>query len=101
VDINEKQLVQAIITELRDNGGEASKSVVEDSVYQRFKSAFDDPYYQELVGPQVGLPGVPRWRKNIEFARNTARQMGLIKPPEESGRGIWALTETGKKWGGQ
>ena len=101
VDINEKQLVQAIITELRDNGGEASKSVVEDSVYQRSKSAFDDPYYQELVGPQVGFPGVPRWRKNIEFARNTARQMGLIKPPEESGRGIWALTETGKKWGGQ
>jgi hypothetical protein len=101
VDINEKQLVQAIIAVLRGNGGAASKSIVEDSVFQRFKFAFDDRYYHELVGPQVGFPGVPRWRKNIEFARNTARQMGLIKPPEESGRGIWALTETGKTWGGE
>jgi len=101
VDINEKQLVQAIITTLRENGGAGSKSVVEDSVFQKFKFALNHPYYHELVGPQVGFPGVPRWRKNIEFARNTARQMGLIKSPEESGRGIWALTETGKKWGGQ
>jgi hypothetical protein len=101
VDINEKQLVQAIITTLNENGGSALKSVVEDSVFQKFKYALDDPYYHELVGPQVGFPGVPRWRKNIEFARNTARQMGLVKPPEESGRGVWALTEAGKIWGGQ
>jgi hypothetical protein len=100
VEVNEKQLVQAIVTTLNENGGSALKSVVEDSVFQKCKYALDDAYYQELVGPQVGFPGVPRWRKNIEFARNTARQMGLIKPPEESGRGVWALTESGKKWRG-
>jgi hypothetical protein len=98
VEINEKQLVQAIITVLRENGGSAAKSIVEDSVFQKLKSALDNPYYHEMVGPQVGFPGVPRWRKNIEFARNTAREMGLIKPPEESGRGVWALTESGKQW---
>jgi hypothetical protein len=101
MDINEKQLVQAIITVLHENGGAASKSIVEDSVFQKLKFAFDDPFYHEMVGPQVGFPGVPRWRKNIEFARNTAREMGLIKTPEESGRGIWALTESGKQWRGQ
>jgi hypothetical protein len=100
-EVNERQLINAIITALRENKGGAAKSVVEDAVFQKFKDEFDDPYYRKMVGAQVGFPGVPRWRKNVEFARNTARQMGLIKHPEESGRGIWALTEIGENWGEQ
>jgi hypothetical protein len=97
-EFKEKQLVEGIIAVLKENEGAAPKSVVEESVFQMFRAAFENPFYQELVGAQVGFAGVPRWRKNIEFARNTAREMGLIKPPGESGRGIWELSELGKGW---
>jgi hypothetical protein len=41
---------------------------------------------------------VPRWKNNVQFAQHTAKKMGLIKPPEESGRWIWELTEKGRQW---
>jgi hypothetical protein len=78
-------------------GNAAPKELVEEAVFQRSKAIFAEPFYQELVGAQVGFAGVPRWRKNVEFARNTARELGLIKPPAESGRGMWELTDLGKE----
>jgi hypothetical protein len=61
---------------------------------------FDEPYWQQLVGaqPQKGFKGVPRWMKMVEFARNLGKDMGLVKPPQQSGRGQWELTEKGQTW---
>ncbi len=91
--ITEVDLMREILAYLRQKGGAAPKVSVEEAVFEGLKSAFVTSYYSELVGG-----GVPRWKKNIQFARNTARNMGLIKPPEESGRGNWELTEKGQKW---
>lgn len=91
--IKEMDLVSEILAYLKRNGGSAQKVEVENAVFERFNDAFETPYYQELVGG-----GVPRWRKNVQFARNTARNMGLIKAPDESGRGVWELTPKGAQW---
>jgi len=91
--ITEVDLMREILAYLKQRGGAAPKIAVEQAVFEKFKDAFKTPYYIELVGG-----GVPRWKKNVQFARNTAKNMGLIKPPNESGRGNWELTEKGRLW---
>jgi len=91
--ITEVDLMREILACLKQKGGAAPKVAVEQALFEKFKEVFKNSYYSELVGG-----GVPRWRKNIQFARNTARNMGLIKPPEQSGRGNWELTEKGRQW---
>jgi hypothetical protein len=91
--IPEIQLIEDIILFLRKKGGSAEKVMVEEAVFEKNKSDFSKPYWNASVGG-----GVPRWKKNTQFARNTARKMDLIKAPEDSGRGLWELTEKGWKW---
>jgi len=91
--IPEMQLIEDIILFLRKKGGSAEKVMVEEAVFGKNKSDFSEPYWNAPVGG-----GVPRWKKNTQFARNTARKMDLIKAPEDSGRGLWELTEKGWKW---
>ena len=86
--VKEIELIREIIAFLKHSGGSAPKIAVEKAVFEKFKGVFRSPHYDERVGG-----GVPRWQKNVQFARNTARNMGLIKPPDESGRGNWELTE--------
>lgn len=91
--IPEMQLIEDIIVFLRKKGGSAKKVVVEEAVFEKHKSDFSKPYWNVPVGGDV-----PRWQKNTQFARNSACKLGLLKTPEESGRGIWELTEKGRKW---
>jgi hypothetical protein len=93
-EIREMDLINAIIACLKRHGGKLDKPEVEREVFEVFKASFQHSWYQELVG---GI--VPRWQKNVHFARNTAcNTLGLIKPPEQSGRGIWELTDKGREW---
>jgi len=91
--IKEIELVQGIVGYLKQHGGRAQKPIVEKALFEKFKAVFQDPYYLEPIGG-----GVPRWKKNVQFASNTAKNMGLMKPHNESGRGIWELTEKGRQW---
>lgn len=91
--IPQMQLVEEIINFLRKNGGKAEKVAVEEAIFADNKKEFSKPYWQAVVGGNE-----LRWKKNTQFARLTARQMGLIKVPEESGHGIWELTDKGWKW---
>jgi hypothetical protein len=86
--VKEVELIREIIAFLKQRGGSAPKIAVEKAVFEKFKGVFTSQYYAERVGG-----GVHRWKKNVQFARNTARNMGLIKSPDESGRGNWELTE--------
>ena len=92
-DISEIVLVKEIVAFLKNQRGSAEKATVEKAVFERNKTEFSKPYWQTLVGG-----GVPRWKKNTQFARNSACKLGLIKLPTESGRGIWELTEKGLRW---
>src|SRR5216683_1456223 len=84
-EISEMELVREIVALLNGRGGAAAKTIVEGSLFQKFKDLFQTPYYSKLVGQQPGYAGIPRWQKNIQFARHTAKKMGLLKPPQESG----------------
>lgn len=87
-----KEIDNALIKALQIFGGAAKKIDVEQKVYNMLQNSFREPWYQE-----DSTPGIQRWRHQVNWARNRARESGLIKPTEESGRGYWELTEKGKK----
>ncbi|HTB84360.1 MAG TPA: winged helix-turn-helix domain-containing protein [Candidatus Sulfotelmatobacter sp.] len=91
--VGEPELMNRIIALLKKNGGAMAKTDVEETLFEEYKDLFQNGHYAECVGDDV-----PRWKKNVQFARNTARKLGLIKLPEESGRGMWQLTEKGRQW---
>jgi ankyrin repeat protein len=90
--ITQEVIEGAVIKALQRLGGSAKKAVIEQEVYDMLQEAFRDPWYQE-----DSTPGIPRWKHQIAWARNRARERGLIKSPDESGRGYWELTEQGMK----
>jgi len=90
--ISQDDLIPFIVKVLQKYGGRAPKEKVEEEIYQMFKLTFDHPWYQETVSYNV-----PRWQHNVAWARLRAKKRGIIKSPEESGRGYWELTEVGKK----
>jgi hypothetical protein len=89
--ISQPKIIPHILQSLSRHGGQAPKRVVEGEVYKELKGFFDQSWYQEPTAS-----GIPRWQENVDYARNLARESGWIKPPNKSGRGVWALTEAGK-----
>lgn len=98
--LTQEKFLKIVIKVLQQVGGRAPKPKVEDAIAELYRDEFKHPWYQEFVGSQLdkGYPGIPRWKKNVQWARNHAREAGLIKPPEESGRGIWELTGAGMQF---
>ena len=93
-EIHELDLINAIVNILKRSGGKMDKPEVEKAVFDQYADIFRQEWYQTPVGR-----GVPRWLKNVQFARNTAcNTLRLLKSPNEAGRGVWELTEEGKKW---
>jgi hypothetical protein len=80
-----------IIYVLRMNEGVAIKSVVEDGLWKIFYDEWSKPFYQEILND-----GVPKWKKDYEFARFRAMDLDqLIEPPTTGQRGIWKLSSRG------
>ena len=91
--IAQDELIPYIVKVLKRHGGRARKDQVEDDVYELLKDILEAPYYHE-----PDAHGVPRWKKNLAWARTRAEKKGLIQSPAESGRGWWALTEQGRRF---
>ena len=87
--------LRAIIEFLQSDGGEASIQSVYEGIYQRFEVECDNP---ELSIPYASSPSSPAWQTRIRTARDQAVKIGLIYPPNISGRGIWRLTAKGHNW---
>lgn len=90
--ISQDDLIPIIVKVLQKHGGRARKDQLEEEIYQLFKDLFKEPWYQETVSN-----GVPRWQHNIAWAKERAKRKGLIKRPDDSGRGYWELTTSGMK----
>ena len=88
--IDKDDLIPCIVKVLKKHGGRARKKQVEHDVYEQFKDTFERPYYQGTVSH-----GIPRWQHNLAWAKERAKNEGLIQPPDKSGRGWWALTDQG------
>lgn len=88
------QLIPIIILIVGSKGGKATKKFVEQKVYDIFQAEYSKDLYHEIVARSV-----PRWKHDIAWARERAKKNhNYIKPPEESGRGNWELTPTGKRY---
>lgn len=93
IHIGQDDLIPYIVKVLQRHGGRATKKQVENEIYEIFKDRFNEPWYQDTVSH-----GVPRWKHNIAFAKERAKLLHhYVKSAEESGRGYWELTETGKR----
>jgi hypothetical protein len=91
--ISQDKLIDYVIKVLYEYGGYATKLVVEEKVYQMLKYTFQQPWYQDTVSNSV-----PRWKHDIAWAKQRAKDLhGFIKSPQESGRGWWELTASGKR----
>jgi len=90
--ISQDDLIPHIIKVLKKHGGRATKEQVENEIFNMFKEFFVHPWYQE-----TDKNDVPRWNKNVAWAKERAKKRGLIKRPSESGRGYWQLTGKGTK----
>jgi hypothetical protein len=91
--IPRKVLLAEMIKLLQNHGGQATKEQIETELYNMHRSTFEHPWYQETVSS-----GIPRWQHNIAWTKEVGKSRGLIKRPTESGRGIWMLTDKGKKF---
>lgn len=91
--ISQDDLIPHVVKVLQKHGGRARKDQVEEEIYNMFKDTFKEPWYQEKVSHRV-----PRWKHNIAWAKERAKQLhGYTKSAKESGRGWWELTESGRK----
>ncbi len=87
----QEELIPHILEVIYKNGGSATKTFVENEIFNKFRYEFSKPYYNQNVSH-----GVLRWKHHIAWAKERARQLHeYIKSPDESGRGIWELTNKG------
>lgn len=91
--LKRERFIEQVAQILRSHGGRAEKDVVIYEIYRRNRELFDTPYYKQPTGRHR-----TRWVHQVEWARNDAKDRDLIKPPAESGRGIWELTPRGMNW---
>jgi len=86
----QNSLIPHILLILYKKGGRASKKTVEKELFEKYQDLFTSSYFQEKVSN-----GTPRWKHNIAWAKERAKHLGYIKPPKESGIGIWEITQKG------
>ena len=91
-NITQDELIPHIVRVLQNSGGSAAKIDVENEIFQKFQSLFEQSWYQGKVSH-----GVFRWKHFIAWAKERAVKKGLIKSGKESVRGIWVLTDKGKQ----
>jgi len=91
--VGQAVLKVVIVEVLKGLGGKATKRQVVNIIHDRYREEFTHPYYSAPVAH-----GVERWKHNIAWAKEQAKHEALVKSPDESGRGIWELTERGRNF---
>lgn len=81
-----------ILRVLNDMGGSGKVADVLDPVGKLMKPVLKDVDYDPLASNPDNL----RWRNAAQWARNNMVNDGLLK--RDSPRGVWTITETGKKY---
>jgi hypothetical protein len=86
----EKEYWCPILAEIAKCGGSASANDVIDALEQRMGRLLRPADREQLRMGEV------RWRNRARFARLKMREQGLLS--SESHRGIWELTEAGRRY---
>ncbi len=85
--------LRPILEAVLELGGSAHVAEVLKVVEQKMKPLLNDVDYQKLSSG-----GSIRWENTANWARYYLVQEGLLASDSESGRGVWRITEQGKKW---
>jgi restriction system protein len=81
-----------ILGTLVEMGGRAKMGDVLPVVGKRMKDMLKKVDFQPLASDE----DMPRWRNTAQWARNTMVKDGLLKA--DSPRGIWEVSDAGRKW---
>lgn len=81
-----------ILESLVELGGSAPIADVLDRVEAKMRNRLNTYDHSPLPSD----PTQTRWRNTAQWARHTMVQEGLLSP--NSPRGIWEITETGRRW---
>ena len=91
---SQDNLIPFVVLVIGSFGGVAYKHEVDEKIYKILEEEFSNQVYHETVSHNV-----PRWRHDIAWAKERAKQIhGYVKSAEESGHGIWELTNKGKEY---
>lgn len=94
---SQDELIPFLILVIQSFGGIARKSDVDEKMYKLLSSEFSNGIYHQIVSHNV-----ERWRHDIAWAKERARQHhGYLKAAEQAGWGIWELTSSGKEYAEQ
>lgn len=94
-EYSQDSLIPIVVLILGGNGGRATKNYVEEKIYDLFRAEFKKDLYHE----KVANASVPRWKHDIAWARERAKQNhGYIKSGKEAVRGTWELSSKGKTY---
>lgn len=82
---------QTIIKILKDNGGSIKIRDIESgwNIYDEVAARLGVSAQTRKRLTRSGAE--PAWRPEVGFARKNLERAGILKPTEESGRGIWSL----------
>jgi molecular chaperone GrpE (heat shock protein) len=86
-DAFRKPILEALV----ELGGQAEVSKVLELVEKKMQGILNDYDYQPLSSDS----NIIRWRNTAQWCRNTMVREGLLK--SDSPRGIWAISEEGKR----
>ena len=91
---SQDELIPFLVLVIKTFGGIARKSAVDEKMYKLLASEFTKNVYHQTVSHNI-----KRWIHDIAWAKERARQHhGYVKSAIEAGRGVWELTDNGKKY---
>jgi len=88
----ESAYLRPILEILVEQGGSGDVNTVLDLLYAKMAPVLNDYDHTPLASDGV----TPRWRNTAQWARNSLREQGLIRP--DSPRGVWAISDAGRVW---
>lgn len=91
---SQDNLIPFVVLVIGSFGGTAYKHEVDEKMHTILEEEFSSQIYHETVSHNV-----PRWQHDIAWAKERAKQIHTyVKSAEQSGRGIWELTEKGRQY---
>lgn len=91
---SQDNLIPFVVLVIGSFGGTAYKHNVDEKIYKILEEEFSSQVYHETVSHNV-----PRFQHDIAWAKERAKQIhAYVKSAEESGRGVWELTEKGTEF---
>jgi hypothetical protein len=92
IPISPDSIETDLVKTLHELGGRAKRGDVMQMIWEKRKRILSQNGYQIMT--RKG----PRWKRLIAYAARRAKKKGLLLEADESGHGIWQLTELGMRY---